>query len=382
MSILDSIPDYSKLLGNYNSLSNLVKAAQPLQALAMSNSLSGILNSSRLAALASPPWAEVLGSAKWQQSLKAAGLLNVPLVPGLQSLAALSQPLAAAQLAVPGSALANISSLSSVSRLLADAFRTSELVQQAASVQQWQKHLLTDWASLTRQLTTPAWTTQLQSIGKLMGEAQNYLDAAWAEVEDPESEEIPVLDVAGALNALHNRLDGFAIASAADVAALRQEMNTHFATTVADIQANVVELTKAGKSPLAKFALIIGIVGSFLTIVAFPSFIDWCITKMERVPVAEQPATKQELQAFKAELLDSIKQFSASQGKLRMVQRPVRLRLKPNLRSQVVGTVAQGVQVTVLDSVGKYVYVSYQDLDRLPMHGWVPKKYLKRPKSS
>lgn len=383
MSLHNSIPDYGKLLGNYNGLSNMVKAAQPLQALALSNSLSGILNSSRLAALVSPPWAEVLGSAKWQQTIKAAGLLNVPLVPGLQSLAALAQPLADLHLKLPAHTLANVSSLSNISRVLADAFRVSELVQQAASVHGVQQQLLTDWALASKGASAlAAWTTQFQSLGSLVAQTQEFIQRLHEEVDVDGS---PEDDVAfdDTFDGLEAQFANFRVESAADVAQLRIEMNGFFANLTAQVATGVQQLEQAGNSPLARFNLKLGIISGLLGIISFITFIDWCYSKVEaHVHPLEQPATKADLRHLKAELIDSVKQIAAGQGKLRLVRRALRLRVKPTTKSLGVGVVAVGQQVMVLDSLGKYAYVSYQDVDRLPMNGWVLKKYLKRSKES
>ncbi|GAB2797795.1 hypothetical protein HNQ93_004048 [Hymenobacter luteus] len=382
MSIHDSIPDYGKLFGSYNNLSNLAKAVQPLHDLITANSMSGILDNVRLASLVASPWAEVLGSAKWQQTIKAAGLLNVPLVPGLQSLEALAQPLADFQLKFPAHTLANLSSLGSISRMLADAFQTSDLIKQAASVQGMQQQLLTDWAVASK-LANPlaAWATQFQSLGSLVAQTQDFIQRLQQEVDAEDATDTDA-DFDETFEDFGAQFANFRVESAADVALLRSEMNGFFASLSAQVATGVQQLEQAGNSPLARFNLKLGIISGLLGIISFITFIDWCYSKVEaRVHPLEQPATKADLRQLKAELIDSVKQIAAGQGKLRTVKRALRLRIKPNPKSLGVDVVGVGQQVMVLDSLGKYVYISFQDADRLPMNGWVLKKYLKRTKA-
>lgn len=374
-----AFPNHKNLLGIDNTLSQLIKAATPIRTLGISESVTKMLNSNQLSGFATPKWANVLGTSHWQDGLKNAHFLENTFSNELRSLAALAQPLAGLGAEFSSQHAADLAGFTGISKALAEAARAPDIWQHAAFARNWQKDLITDWAALARQPFIPTWTTQLQSIGKLMGEAQEYLNTAGAASEEVVTGDRPELHVADAINALSIRLDGFVVTSAADVAVLRQEMNAHFATTVADIQTSIVELAKAGKSPLAKFALIFGIVSSFLTLISFPAYIDWCIIKMQsHVPVTEQAVTKQELKEFKAELIDSVKRISAQQGKLWVVERAVRVRSKPSPKSASLGVLSAGLQITQLDSVGKYIYISLQDVDALPVHGWVLKKYLKR----
>lgn len=375
----DDFPNDKNLLGIDYTLSQLMKTAAPFRTLGISQSVAKMMINSQHKGFIMPKWANVLGILHWQDGLKNARFLENAFSNELRSLSTLAQPSASSGAVLSFRHAPDLTSLTGISRALAKAVRAPGIWQYAAFARNWQKDLITGWSAQARQPLVPAWTTQLQGIGKLMGEAQDYLDTAWADSEVGESGEEPELHIAVAINALSIRLDGFVITSSADVAVLRQEMNAYFTTTVADIQAGVVELSKAGKSPLVKFALIIGIVGSFLTIISFPAYIDWCIIKMHNyVPVAEQAVTKQELKEFKAQLIDSVKLISAQQSKLWVVERAVRVRSKPNSKSASLGILSPSWQVTQLDSVGKYIYIFFQDVDKLPVHGWVLKKYLKR----
>lgn len=379
MTLDDAVfPNYKNLLGADDTLSQLIKAATPLPALGISESMAKMLKNSQLAAMTLPVWANLIGSSPWQESLKNARFPEQTFSNELRSLAALARPFADAGAALAAQHAATITGLSGFSKVLVEAVRTPDFIREAALAQNWQKHLLTDWADVARQPFVPTWTTQLESIGKLMAEAQRHVSTAWSNEEEADEGEQET-DLAGALLDLNHRFEEFTITSAADVRTLRSEIQTFYVSTVAGMQHDVQELVKAGKSPMARFILAATIYGAFISLITLPNLIDWYIGKLgHTVPTQEQVVTKQDLVQFKAELIDSVKQIAAEQGRLRVVARAVRVRSKPNTKSAVLGVLTEGQEVSQLDSDGKYVYVSFQDVDALPVHGWVLKKYLER----
>lgn len=233
---------------------------------------------------------------------------------------------------------------------------------------------LADYARVSNPLLSPGlWSSYLM-------EWASEFDVATAELANsPDEEYADVTDggVTAVLEPLRTRLEGFEVATAEDVAELRAYLEELYATLVAAVSLAVSRLLRTGRTAGASMLLFAGTLGGFLTLVSVPSAIDWYIAKAENMadPLHEA-ATKRDLQQLKADVIASIKQAAAERNQLRTVARRLRVRAKPNERATCLGTVEAGQQVVVLSSVGKRAYISYQDIDRLPMTGWVLKKYL------
>jgi hypothetical protein len=208
----------------------------------------------------------------------------------------------------------------------------------------------------------------------------NEFDAVASELANSPDDELrhePDAGVTAVLEPISARFESFEIATAGDVAALRAYLEELYATLVAAVGLVVSRLLRTGHTAGASLLLFAGTLGGFLTLVSVPSAIDWYIAKAENMlDPQHEPATKRDLKQLKADVIASIKQAAAEQHQLRTVARRLRVRSKPNDRATCLGTVEAGQQVVVLSSVGKRVYISYQDVDRLPMTGWVLKKYL------
>lgn len=189
--------------------------------------------------------------------------------------------------------------------------------------------------------------------------------------------------MASILEPLGNRLDALEVVSAADVAALRAYLEEVYAAITTTIGLAVLKMLRTGHGAAAGLMLYAGTMGGFLTLVGLPIVVDSYITRIDALLHPEHAAaTKEDLRQLKADMLASIKQMAAEQGQLRTVGRRLRVRAKPTERALCLGTVQAGQQVVVLGLAGKRAYISYQDVDQLPMHGWVLKKYLNRRSGS
>jgi hypothetical protein len=69
---------------------------------------------------------------------------------------------------------------------------------------------------------------------------------------------------------------------------------------------------------------------------------------------------------------------AAQEGEGRTVARTALIKAKPSSDSFTIGKAIKGTTVVVLRKQKKWVYISCQDMDDQPMHGWVQKKYLAR----
>jgi len=185
--------------------------------------------------------------------------------------------------------------------------------------------------------------------------------------------------MASTLEPLGYRLETLEIVTAADVAALRAYLEDVYAAITTAIGLVVSKLLRTGHGATASVLLYAGTLGGFLTLVGLPSMVDSYITRVDTLRHPEHAAaTKEDLRQLKADVLASIKQMATAQGQLRTAGRRLRVRAKPTDRATCLGTIEAGQQVVVLGLAGKRAYISYQDVDQLPMHGWVLKKYLNR----
>lgn len=301
----------------------------------------------------------------------------------LNSLSVMAQPFAKAELA----ALRNP---------LGDWAKLHQGLLDSAPLREWQQ-TQTQLTALTRQLTeslsglqhlagyarasNPALSPELWS-SQLLNWA-NEFDAAASELANLPDEELshdPDASISAVLEPLSSRFESFEVATADDVAELRAYLEELYTALVAAVSLVVSRLLRAGHTAGASLLLFAGTLGGFLTLVSVPSAIDWYIAKAENMlDPQHEPATKRDLQQLKADVIASIKQAATEQHQLRTVARRLRVRTKPSERATCLGTVEAGQQVVVLSLVGKRAYISYQDVDRLPMTGWVLKKYLNRP---
>lgn len=88
---------------------------------------------------------------------------------------------------------------------------------------------------------------------------------------------------------------------------------------------------------------------------------------------------------FQAEqlILKSIESLKPEDGKevFYVVERPVKIRLKPSTKSPVITVLHPNQRVSLINSKGKWIYIEYFDyIEALPKSGWACKKYLKRLK--
>lgn len=92
-----------------------------------------------------------------------------------------------------------------------------------------------------------------------------------------------------------------------------------------------------------------------------------------------EAATKKDLEKFTStvtQLIKIVNKNTTRKGAVYQVERTARVYLKPNLRSLLISSLKPQKVVMVLRKKGKWVYISFQDDDQDPMHGWVLKKYL------
>jgi len=189
--------------------------------------------------------------------------------------------------------------------------------------------------------------------------------------------------MASTLEPLGSRLETFEVVTAADVAALRAYLADVYAAITTAIGLAVSKMLRTGHGAAAGLVLYAGTMGGFLTLVGLPLMVDSYIARLDILRHPEHAAaTKEDLRQLKADVLASVKQMAAEQGQLRTVDRRLRVRAKPTEKATCLGTVQAGQQVVVLGLAGKRAYISYQDVDQLPMHGWVLKKYLNRRSGS
>ena len=208
-------------------------------------------------------------------------------------------------------------------------------------------------------------------------------DAASAELDDQPAlggEDVGIAEqdragMASTLEPLGYQLETLEIVTAADVAALRAYLEDVYAAITTAIGLVVSKLLRTGHGATASVLLYAGTLGGFLTLVGLPSMVDSYITRVDTLRHPEHAAaTKGDLRQLKADVLASIKQMAAAQGQLRTAGRRLRVWAKPTERATCLGTIEAGQQVVVLGLAGKRAYISYQDVDQLPMHGWVLKK--------
>ncbi|MCA8831981.1 SH3 domain-containing protein [Hymenobacter pini] len=92
-----------------------------------------------------------------------------------------------------------------------------------------------------------------------------------------------------------------------------------------------------------------------------------------------EAATKKDLAKFTsniARLIQVANKAAARTGIVYQVERAVQVHLKPNRRSLVIDKLSPNKVVMVLRKKGKWVYISFQDDNKEPVHGWALKKYL------
>lgn len=306
----------------------------------------------------------------------------------LQSLSALARPFAHTELAALRTPLSDWAELrqSVIDMAPIRAVHAQYQSQFAAFSQQ-----LTESFRGGQQLTgflranNPALTTGLWS-SRLLEWADKF-DAAYADFESQPGDyaegsavaETTEVSMAGTLKPLSSRLETLEVVTPADVAALRTYLEEVYAALTTAISLAVSRLLRTGHGAAASMLLYAGTLGGFLTLVGLPSVVDFYITKVDTFHHPQHAtATKEDLHQLKADVLASIKQLAAEQGQLRTAGRRLRIRAKPTEKATCLGTVEAGQQVVVLGLVGKRAYVSYQDVDQLPVHGWVLKKYLNR----
>lgn len=234
---------------------------------------------------------------------------------------------------------------------------------------------LAEWSRATHATLAPTrWSDQL------LDWAHDF-DKAYAALEDEPAADVDA-DVqaplmVATLEPLSARLETLDVDSTADVAVLRAYFEELYAALTIAVRLAVARLLRSGRTAAASTVLFAGTLGGFLALLALPSTLDWYRTKVDTLSHSEHAAaTKEDLQQFKADVIASIKQAAAGQGQLRIVARRLRLRAKPTAKSTSLGTVEAGQRVVVLGTVGKRAYISCQEADQFPVHGWVLKKYL------
>lgn len=228
------------------------------------------------------------------------------------------------------------------------------------------------------------WSSRLMEWADRFDAASSEFDGQSAlDGEDAGVDEQNGAGMAITLEPLGNRLETLEVVSAADVAALRAYLEDVYAAITTAIGLAVSKMLRTGHGAAASVLLYAGTLGGFLTLVGLPGMVDTYITRLDTLIHPEHAAaTREDLRQLKADVLASIKQMAAEQGQLRTVDRRLRVRAKPSERAICLGTIQAGQQVVVLGLAGKRAYISYQDVDQLPMHGWVLKKYLNRRSGS
>ncbi|UOG77624.1 hypothetical protein MTX78_25000 (plasmid) [Hymenobacter tibetensis] len=236
------------------------------------------------------------------------------------------------------------------------------------------QHIM-DWARTSQSALSPAtWSTQLLYWA-------GSFDAAFAKFDDQaeydltsEQEDVAMPDMVYSLTPLSEQFETLEVTTAADVAALRAYLEELYITLATAVSLATSYLLRNGKVGVAGLLLYAGSWGGLQFLIGLPATIDFYLQKVDiRLHPEHSAATKEDLTQLKADIIASIKQHATEQGQLRAVARRLRVRMKPTEQSTCLGTIEAGQQVVVLRR-GKRAYISYQDVDQLPMHGWVLKK--------
>jgi hypothetical protein len=336
-------------------------------------------------------FAGVLGANKYAQSV----------TEQFQSLSALARPFAQADLAALKNLLGDLAKMQhslaaltnplgnwlKVQRSFADDAPFRALQQQSAQLatlgQQLSQNFsglqqIADWARTPNLAVSPAlWST------RLMDWAGGF-DAAVAGFEDQleydpaqESEEDAAPGMVDTLAPLSAQFETLNVVTPADVAALRAYFEVLYTALLTTVSLAISHLLRNGKAAAASLLVFATSWAGFQSLIGLPATIDFYLQKIDvRLNSEHAAATKEDLKQLKADVIASIKQQAAEQCQLRTVARRLRVRVKPTEKSTCLGNIEAGQQVVVLSLVGKRAYISYQDVDRLPMHGWVLKKYL------
>lgn len=318
-----------------------------------------------------------------------------------QSLSALARPFAQADLAALKTPLGDLAKMQhslavltnplgdwlKVQRSFADDAPFRTLQQQSAQLatlgQQLSQNFsglqqIADWARTPNLALSPAlWSTQLMDWA-------GGFDAAMVGFDDQleydpalEAEEAAAPGMVDMLAPLSAQLETLDVVTPADVAALRAYFEELYTALITTVSLAISHLMRDGKVAAATILVFATSWAGFQSLIGLPATIDFYLQKVDtRLNPEHAAATKEDLKQLKADVIASIKQQAAEQRQLRTVARPLRVRVKPTDKSTCLGTIEAGQQVVVLRLIGKRAYISYQDVDRLPMHGWVLKKYL------
>lgn len=93
----------------------------------------------------------------------------------------------------------------------------------------------------------------------------------------------------------------------------------------------------------------------------------------------EEAVTQTELEDFKRELQETIETKFKDTRDIRVIERSCNLRLNPATGTHVIKVLNPGTEVVIIQTSDKWVYVSLMDeVNSVPILGWVYKKYLKK----
>ena len=383
---------YNQLVRPVALFPNLTLSAGIAQAMKMANPY--LEMQERLNALLpkNPNFARILEANQYAQSIAAQ----------FQSLSALARPFAQADLAALKKPLGDWAkaqqNLVTLSNPLGDWVKVQQnfldnapfqaLQQQSTQLAALSKRFtqnlsglqhIADWARTSNSVLSPAlWSTRLMDWAADFDVAFAEFDAQVAYDSAQEDAAAATPGMADTLAPLSAQFETLDVVTAGDVAALRAYFEELYKALATAVSLAVSHLMRNGKVAAAGLLVFAGSWGGFLTLLGVPLLLTSYIEKVDTWRNPEHAAaTKEDLNRLKADIIDIIKQQAAAQGQLRTVARRLRVRVKPNEKSACLGTVEAGQQVVVLSLKGKRAYISYQDVDQLPVHGWVLKKYLR-----
>lgn len=110
---------------------------------------------------------------------------------------------------------------------------------------------------------------------------------------------------------------------------------------------------------------------------AIISFVMMLVQEKRYLNAKDEALTKEEFENFKNEVTNAIKETITTKEAILTIKRDCNLRLKPGARTLILGKLAKGDTVVVLQTSGKWVYVHLKD--DMTTSGWAFKKYTERP---
>lgn len=134
----------------------------------------------------------------------------------------------------------------------------------------------------------------------------------------------------------------------------------------------IIAFLKSQKKFAVNALFFISVIVNFMNI---HQYVDFIKEKPETV-------TKQDLIEFQTKIISEIVSKLKEQKEYRITRTKCFVMLKPKSKTLVVDTLPVDIEVVVLQTYHKWVFVSYVDIDsNFPKTGWVVKKYLDKPKN-